>query len=209
MDSLSSEFIKDRLSSPWDLGNDVLYKLCADHPLHGDPQAILAKTMFIGRIYAAAIERRRKTPEGLAGGDDFYTGPIVDTFKRGGLDKHLRKLSGLNAGAAFEILEAHKALVDMLHGITGLEKRSFASKYLHFHFREMFFIYDSRAVKELKGYVRKVPKEYGHLLDPGRVDVEYAKFFCKCLHLQGIARSRYKGSPMEITPRVIDNILIR
>ena len=48
--------------SPWDLGNQVLYSLCLDHPYHTDGAAIIAKFWLIGRSYAAAIERRRDAP---------------------------------------------------------------------------------------------------------------------------------------------------
>ena len=41
-----------------------------------------------------------------------------------------------------EILSMHKFLTDTFGKMTGLKKRSLASKYLHFHCPEKFFIYD-------------------------------------------------------------------
>lgn len=45
-------------TTPWDLGNQVLYDVCRQNPDHTDEQAIIAKILLIGRTYAAAIERR-------------------------------------------------------------------------------------------------------------------------------------------------------
>lgn len=209
MDELSVEFIESSLKSPWDFGNSILYDLCSQFPLHEHTPIIIAKTQFIGRIYAAAIERRRKQLDDSTAGDDFYIKTIASTFKNSNFDFHIKKLKELNPDHIFEILEAHKKLVDMLTAITGLEKRSFASKYLHFHFDSMFFIYDSRAVNGLKKYVNRVPKEYNELIVGDDVDTEYAKFFCKCHYLQKLIRGLYSKAPEMITPRVIDNILLR
>jgi hypothetical protein len=49
--------------SIWDLGNQVLYSLCQDHPGHDHGDAIVAKVWLIGRSYAAAIERRKNAKD--------------------------------------------------------------------------------------------------------------------------------------------------
>ena len=61
--------------SPWDLGNEVLYSLCKNHPKHDADDAIIAKIMIIGRTYAAAIERRKNAEDSS---DDFYTVNVVE-----------------------------------------------------------------------------------------------------------------------------------
>ena len=43
----------------WDFSNKVLYELCSNCPTHKIKYEVLAKIFFIGRIYAAAIERRK------------------------------------------------------------------------------------------------------------------------------------------------------
>lgn len=57
-------------NTTWDLGNQVLYDLCRDHPRHNSADVVIAKVWLIGRSYSAAIERRRSP---TAYGDSFYT----------------------------------------------------------------------------------------------------------------------------------------
>lgn len=54
-----------------------------------------------------------------------------------------------------KILYIHKFLTDLFYELTGLNKRSLASKYLHFHCPDLFFIYDSRAHSNLVQFVKK------------------------------------------------------
>src|SRR5438477_314230 len=57
---LTSEFVEGALlEKVWDVGNGVLYDLCAANPEHTRDDVIIAKIWLIGRTYAAAIERRR------------------------------------------------------------------------------------------------------------------------------------------------------
>ena len=48
-----------KTSKYWDFGNNILYHLCKDNFQHEQEDVILTKVLFIGRIYAAAIERRK------------------------------------------------------------------------------------------------------------------------------------------------------
>jgi hypothetical protein len=209
MNNFSIEFIENHFYTLWDFGNKILYSLCSDNPFHSDDSIIIAKVLFIGRIYAAAVERRRKGNGELVSGDNFYTETIVNTFRNSDFDDYIRKLQVSDENSISLHLEVHKKLVDMLVSITGLEKRSFASKYLHFHFENKFFIYDSRAVASIKKYVKGVPPKYRQFIDHQNTDVEYAKFFCKCLYLQDEIKSKYTKAPELITPRHIDNMLLR
>jgi hypothetical protein len=60
MSKLTKAFVEEALEAQkiWDLGNDTLYRLCAEHPGHTEDHVIIAKTWLIGRAYAAAVERR-------------------------------------------------------------------------------------------------------------------------------------------------------
>lgn len=209
MNDISVDFIENHLWTPWDFGNEILYDLCSKYPYHTDDSIIIAKVLFIGRIYAAAVERRRKMDNEIASGDNFYTETIVNTFRNSNFDDYIKNLQSTDNHSIFTLLEAHKKLVDMLRPITGLEKRSFASKYLHFHFKDKFFIYDSRAIKGMKNHVNRVPSQYRKYINNQRTDVEYAKFFCKCLSFQDLIKSKYTKAPELITPRRIDNMLLR
>jgi len=206
---ISNDVIEKHFLTPWDFGNEILYKLCAENPFHTDDQIIIAKTLFIGRIYAAAIERRKVQGDEINSGDRFYTNTVVDAFRNSDIDAYFNKLSNSVNTDMYLILETHKMLVDLLVSISGLEKRSFASKYLHFHFPDMFFIYDSRALSAMKKYISKVPKQYAEFINNNHFDIEYAKFYCKCHYLQDIIRKKYQKAPEKISTRVIDNMLLR
>lgn len=92
------------------------------------------------------------------------------------LDFRLSKLRNVKSTIldnAKEILETHKLLMDTFYELTGLEKRSLASKYLHFHCPEMFFIYDSRARANINKYVKRPDKR---ILSSVKCDSEYGVF---------------------------------
>jgi hypothetical protein len=87
--------------------------------------------------------------------------------------------------------------------ITGKENRSLASKYLHFHAPNAFFIYDSRATKAVKQHIKRLPAE--KRLRPHDFDNEYADFCARCL----IYRDKLeKKSDRKITPRMLDMKLL-
>lgn len=192
-------------STPWDFGNTVLYNLCKDNFQHDKDEVIIAKVLMIGRVYAAAVERRR-TKESIS--DDFYIEKVAPTIRTSKLDDYLTKLGQadvLKLENVGEVLKVHHYLIALLSSITGLEKRSFCSKYLHFHLPNIFLIYDSRVVTSLRHFVGKVPKPFEHWLRLEGVDTEYSKFVCKALCLRTLISNRYG---ILLTNRQLDNLLI-
>lgn len=190
--------------SPWDLANEVLYSLCQKHPSHDSNQAIIAKILLIGRTYAAAIERRKNAEETS---DDFYEVTVVDKIKNSKLDSWLASLSNQIRDpwqALGTIVTIHKRVMDIFFELTGLEKRALASKYLHFHRPDLFFIYDSRA----KEAISKVTPRPNYIKDIAveESDLEYHIFCRRCQHLRDNIRERFAKT---LTPRQIDKILLR
>ncbi len=189
----------------WNLGNKVLYDLCSTNFTHDTTEKILAKTLLIGRAYAAAIERR-KNKSGI--NDNFYLDTVAPTFKKSKLDKvlaDLKRYKQISSDTLPKIIDAHNYLTQLLFDITELEKRSFSSKYLHFHLPELFFIYDTRAVSAMRLFVKKLPKELQVLADRDNTDKEYTNFFYKCFFLRQTINEQFKVS---LTPRQLDNLLI-
>ncbi len=190
----------------WGFGNTILYDLCRKNFNHVEDEKILTKVLFIGRIYAAAVERRRNKKDEI--NDNFYIGTIVPTFRESELDKLLDELSTfkkLTIDCIPQILLTHSYLTRILKRITDLEKRSFCSKYLHFHMPNLFFIYDSRAVTGLRQFTSRVPKDLKECIYLENIDVEYAKFFIKCFDLKRQVEDHFKST---LTNRQLDNILI-
>ena len=189
-------------SKKWMLGNNILYKMCSDHPNHTDPEEIRAKIWLIGRSYAAAIERRTKKKHI---NDDFYDYVVNEFIKFNRENKFDSKLQSLknkefNEDTLKEILSIHKELVKFFNKLTGKEKRSLASKYLHFHV-PIFPIYDSRANNSINKVVM------GNIKDLRLFgDKEYSKFCYKIFLFYNFIKDKTGKAP---TLREIDTYLIK
>jgi len=186
----------------WMLGNNVLYKLCSDHPAHINDEEIRAKIWLIGRSYAASIERRSKKEKI---NDDFYDYVVQEFIKFNIKTKFDEKLSKLknkkfNKETLKDILIIHKELTKFFKELTGKEKRSLASKYLHFHV-PIFPIYDSRANNSIRKIV-------GGKVEESKLigDKEYSKFCYKILFLYEHIKNKIGEAP---TLREIDTFLIK
>ena len=122
------------------------------------------------------------------------------------LDDRLSKLNKAKSPIpdyAKEILETHKLLMDAFYEMTGLEKRSLASKYLHFHCPKMFFIYDSLARSGINKYVKRPDKR---ILSDTNCDLEYGDFVCRMLELQTFLFEKLGSYEV---PRQMDNFLLQ
>ncbi len=198
---------KAKQETPWDFSNKILYDLCRNNDLHNKDEIILTKVLFIGRIYAAAVERRRNKKDEI--NDDFYIKTIIPTFKKSELDRHLEKLKNfdkITISNIPDILEAHHYLTSILKNITKLNKRSFSSKYLHFHLPELFFMFDNRVVTALRQFISRIPEDLKHVMKLKNIDNEYANFFCKCFDLKRQMENYYN---MTLSNRQFDNLLIK
>ena len=187
------------------LGYELLCDLCRHHPSHQDDNEIVSKIWLIGRAYAAAIERRKKHRN--IGSDEFYHRVVVKSFKHSKLDERLNSLrdyTEVTEDNVLEILKVHKYLVDLIKKITGLEKRSLASKYLHFHRPELFLMYDSRAASVLRK-APKLSKSSAKIIDNSHVDSVYASFCCRALELKNLIETHVHR---KLTLREFDCILI-
>ncbi|MBS0194286.1 MAG: hypothetical protein JSR34_08560 [Proteobacteria bacterium] len=188
--------------SIWDLGNKVLYDLCRKNPKHTNADAVFAKIWLIGRAYAAAIERRRNR---ATNNDEFYTTTVVPEICKSEIDQWLENLRGvkaINSKSFQRILQVHGKVTKLFAHISGLEKRSLASKYLHFHQRKLFYIYDSRAVGAM-GKLGDVVKQRWAPIE--YTDNEYCRFAANCESLRKVVEDKHSIS---LTPRQMDNLLL-
>lgn len=102
-----------------------------------------------------------------------------------------------------ESLIVHGRLQDLFSAISGLAKRSLASKYLHFHFPRTYFIYDSRASWAIKRVAPRLNELPEIRVQP--VDREYVDFVRRCIWLRQNIQETYSTRLM---PRQIDRILL-
>jgi len=161
---------------------------------------IVAKIWLIGRSYSASIERR-KSAEGI--GDDFYKKKVGPAIRRSKIDKWLNSIKSIKNPGSAETIEVHKDVMALFRSITGLDKRSLASKYLHFHRPDIFFIYDSRvkrSIAKLVPNVRRLPD-----LEANNYDREYKDYVRRCLSLLEQIK---KVFGVTLKPRELDKLLI-
>lgn len=199
------DYLKNK-NNRWEFGNDILYKMCDDNPLHNDEDIVVGKIWLIGRSYAAAIERRKNADDYQ--GDDFYYCVVAPKMLKIGEEfderiESLRKNPGTIADCVHEILSTHKFLVDIFKELTQLEKRSLASKYLHFHCPDKFFIYDSRAKEAISKIVKRPNKKILSILD--EYDPDYGDFVCRMIELQIFLEEKLE---IHENPRALDSYLL-
>lgn len=207
--------IKDRLKKYlsgnaeceiWRFGNNILYDMCKNNPKHDEADKIAGKLWLIGRSYAAALERRRKNRE--IESEDFFRNIVTQEILKIGKEldykiERIQKYTCVNNDNIDDILKTHKYLTDIFERFTELEKRSLASKYLHFHCPKAFFIYDSRASKNISKIVKKLPRN----ITNEDYDKEYQDFCYRILVLKNYIETKTNYNK-EITPRDIDNLLV-
>jgi hypothetical protein len=189
--------------SPWDFTNSVLYELCRNNPSHENAEVILAKINIIGRVYAAAIERRTIVEPGETG-DDFFLSCVVPKIAKSKLDVWILEAQQANPEApeGREVcLRVHRRTTELFNSISGLNKRSLASKYLHFHAPNHFYIYDSQARQALQGFLGLGNKRFAS----SDGDPEYCSFVSKCSELKMFCEREFNIS---LSPRKLDNLLL-
>lgn len=204
------EVIKATRKNIWDFSNEILYKLCNDNFEHRMTDKVLAKIWIIGRTYAATIERRKKKRRSQSN-YNFAKETVAPVVIKSRIDKILKPLKNekeITNRNILEILAAHKYVQDLFYKITRLEKRSLASKYLHFHLPYLFYLFDSRANKKIREYkkmIGKIPPEMKKIINSKRVDKNYALFYVHAFLLRNKIYEKYK---IKLLPRQVDNMLL-
>lgn len=193
------------------VGNDVLYEMCQKYPCHKNEAEIIGKVWLIGRSYAASIERSGYRDKNVS--DDFYSQVVAPSFKKYFDDFlfNVRKLPDLTFESMPIILKSHKEISEFINKeITKKDNRSFVSKYLHFHFPSLFFIYDSRVASVISSVIRqinlssqKLSRDFKRKADYN-YDETYALFFNKCFYFQKFC----KENGIFLDTRCVDRFLI-
>lgn len=202
---LTRNFVKSAIAPTlWDFSNKLLYDLCSQHPNHTDQDKIIAKILFIGRVYAAAIERRKNKSDSEPN-DDFYVNVVAPQIHKSPIDHWLQQaqsvIPGTNTGFS-TLVTVHKNVMDLFSRISGLDKRSLASKYLHFHVPKLFYIFDSRAVAGMRIFSPELPRASR---SDNNGDNEYRKFVEKCSHLSNYCEKQFG---LHLLPRQVDMLLL-
>jgi hypothetical protein len=197
---------RNHAKDPWSVGNDVLYGMCKEHPRHTKRGEVVAKLWLIGKSYSAALDRGRSHAGGAPlSSDDFYCECAAPALMKSNIDARLAELpldTELSPSLLAPVLKAHGALVDVFETVAGKSHRSLASKYLHFHRPELFFIYDSRA----RAALDNAEPAFGTPRMPRGADRSYAGFVHRAMRY----RERLtEGFGVRLTPRELDRLFLR
>ncbi len=120
-----SRVLRAMSPSKWDTSNNVLHDLCSRHRAHIDDGEVLAKILLIGRVYAAAIERRRNKEDDHEN-DRFYTDAVVPAIRSSGIDEWLHRartaVPGTSHGTQV-LMEVHGQTTRLFSDISDLENK--------------------------------------------------------------------------------------
>jgi hypothetical protein len=187
----------------FDLGNDCLYRLCKEHPGHRREDEIMAKLILIGRTYAASIERRKLEDGDELRGDQFLFKQAIPEIQRN--EKQIDEwIADAKRNPIPEVcIGVHAKLTELFFTISNMKNRSLASKYLHFHCPDHFYIYDSRAWISIKGMF---PGKWSLPVPAKTDDAAYAKFYRMCCSVVADINQRHG---IRLNPRQLDNLLLK
>lgn len=168
--TLTREFITDTLAlSVQDARTRALYELCFLHRSHFRSEIVADKLRMILRLCAE---------HGL-GVDTLSPEFAAYRLGRSGLDRWFAGLATAERIDPALVFEVHKRVMDLFEDLPPQQARSLASKYLHFHFPELFYLYDSRVETAA---IALEQEECGYLAG-GDHDPDYARFFACCRRL--------------------------
>ncbi|TCJ15802.1 hypothetical protein EZJ19_06200 [Parasulfuritortus cantonensis] len=188
---ITREFIADVLAeSVLDPRTRALYELCFMHRTHFQDEIVADKLRMIVRVCAErGVEVPGFSPEfaahrlGQSGVDRWFAG--IATAER--IDPAL-------------MFEMHKRVMDVFADMPADQARSVASKYLHFHFPELYFIYDGRVAAAAYALGSG---DCGYLARSEH-DPEYGRFFSCCRKL---VERLAEPAGRRLTPRELDRVL--
>ena len=116
-------------TNPWEFSNQVLYDLCAANPTHEKESVVIAKILLIGRVYAAAIERRKNKRKG-EGTDNFYVDTVAPMLMKSEIDRWIAEARASRPGTP----SALRTLVKVHRDTTALfQKIPFYQQFLNKH----------------------------------------------------------------------------
>lgn len=185
------EFIEDALSGVTvDPRTRALYELCFMHRHHFQDDIVADKLRMMIRV---CVEQGLRV-------NDFSAELVAHRLGRSGIDRWFAGLATaehLDPGLVFEL---HKRVMDVFSDLPEPQARTLAAKYLHYHFPELFYIYDAgleTAAADLG------EGECGYLAHAEH-DPVYDAFFACCRKLAD------KLAPLaghRLSPRELDRIL--
>ena len=223
-------------------GNQVLYDMCSKVPYHNDEGIVGGKCWLIGRAYAASPQRRRtKDKSNNTEGYDFFFDRLGSEIVKNGkaviLDEGIRTFSTASYTGSYEkdilLLLKSMEMVNLMNelireSLTKIDRPSdqnndeingvnntisFSSKYIHFHMRNIVYIYDkysrvnAPAVYKALGLNNQMKNAIAKDLRTTFLEAhmaEYRRHVANCYSL-----SLQISKSFLLNPRCIDTFLLR
>lgn len=191
-----------KMNALWNVSNNVLYEMCKKYPAHKKASEVVAKIFIIGRSYAAAIERTKN--------DNIYELKIPDLVSKHGKDID-NALLECNKSNLQQIFKTYDLILTSFHEVSGKWNRSLASKYLHFHQPENFYLMDSRAKKGLREILKvysisaKIRNKEKRQYFVSKESTEYETFYLRCQRCVDELENEFK---CKLTTKEFDNLLL-
>lgn len=191
----------------WKPIDKVIYQTINELYNNNDANTVATKLHLVGRLYMATVERRKNADETPG---DFVLDYAAPAVVKANIDELLIPLSQeteITAKNIPAILKLHGLLTKALGDACGMDKRSLASKYLHFHLPKLVFLYDSRVASVVKEFVDGSMKK-DRIPHIEGADKTYEEYFYKALYLY---KAMKNGDCSEgVNPvRAVDNLLLR
>lgn len=187
---LTREFITDALSqSILDPRSRALYDLCFLNRSHLHDEIVADKLRLIARLYAEYGAGLGFSPEYSA-----------HCLTKSSVDRWFCTLATSENLDTSLLLELHKRVMDVFADLPEVEARSLASKYLHFHFPELFCIHDA----EVETAVNALMEGDCGFLALADFDAAYGRFHACCRKLAERLRPELGR---RLSPREMDRVL--
>lgn len=189
--TLTREFVTDALSqSILDPRSRALYDLCFIQRDHLRREAVADKLRMMTRLYA----EQGVLPDG------FSLEAATLRLQRSCVDCWFSAVATAECLDTALVLTLHKRLMDLLPGLPEGGARALASRYLHFHFPELFFLHDSR----VETVALVLTRGSGSDLAKKEHDPAYARFVGACLKL---VDTMAPLAGRRLSPRELDCVL--
>lgn len=187
----SREFIADVLThAVVDTRTRALYELCFLHRHHFQDEIVADKLRMMVRLCA----------DGGLPVSGFSPEYAALRLRCSGVDHWFAGIASAESLDEALVFEMHKRMMDVFGDLPVELARSIASKYLHFHFPELFYLYDRRVAAAASSLGQR---DCGYLARAEH-DPEYGRFYACCRkltdRLAGVVGRRLR-------PRELDRVL--
>ena len=177
-------------------GNDVLYRMCVDHPNHTVPDDVYSKLWIIGNAYSVSLQRKAGIKNALKKAASVLIENDVDV-----LISSVDCIDHLTNENLHISLDAHARFRRILGKVAALDRRSLASKYLHFHRPKAFFIFDSVVNIHIRQRLRateKACRRFKIQESWSEFDKEYASYCLRAIYYRDNILKCVNATPREI-----------